>query len=500
MPKGTKQPRSHNINNYTGADQENETQNNIEINCYPADIQLIQKTINNLIQDILKGEDILFIPESKQEVKLIDQESARTQTIKGEVHFWYKNLYDKNSEIHRLKAICSASELQKFIDSHPMVLDIPLVDTEGLIDKTLNNKRMRLILPNTLIEKEGKEHIVKTLSRIDKELVSKLHIGTPTEDTTVLVLGNIPIQPRGLSGRNNILIKASEIEDFENFSQVYIHERVHTLFKQMKKSGIKFYNPVLNEGIGNYLAISLLEEIGILDPQSKELNLREGFSNDAGISSSILDSLKEKRLEKNPKAEYETLQEFWKDTDKLKSDKEEKNEEEIQESLKLQRYYYEFGQTFVEVFIDSFKNEEEGMKRFLSLYDMFYDARYKELGTFEKFETALAEKEYKKDFIDRVLSATTNRILLKSMKGKKLFDYLISLEIDELKIILQNQELHVVLGILKESPADRHQIKAKDIIGHLEESGDPLPKIQIISLYFQKEFMKKYGKSLELNF
>jgi hypothetical protein len=125
------------------------------------------------------------------------------------------------------------------------------------------------------------------------------------------------------------------------------------------------------------------------------------------------------------------------------------DEATMKEKHKLSLYDYEFGQTLVEVFIDQYPSLIEAMPKFLELYCMFYSPEYTRYGTIEKFEKGMSKLGYSNAFINKILTSTADRLLLKSLKGERLMDYFMKFDLKELKIILQNQELHVVFGISK---------------------------------------------------
>lgn len=526
---------------FTSPETQGNNIENTEVSCCNASVKMIRDTIRGLIIDLLEEEGELMpdIPDTDKEVSEDDKNREKiiknNKIIDEEIEYWENYIKKKAPPMTKQRLLPILDELLQFAQMEPTVIPIEIKKEsknkgeekvkDGETDKEAYDLQVNVIVTGELYEKIEEEKFKNMVQYIDRKLLEVLNKDT-TEDVTLMICGNTPYQPKGFSGRNNVLIKTSQLESFnnlENFLQVYGHERIHTLIKQIKPKETpldekKFYYKPFSEGICNYLAIRLLEDTKIpeknkkgemlgkrlLDPQRKNddgnaiFDIRQVIAQGSDMSSVLLNTIKNKYLNGNPKSEYEALKEFWSEVDieergkrqggdSMKKESHSSSRAILQKRQKTDLYYYEFGQTLVEVFLDQFSLLNKGVQEFLILYEEFYNSEYKSIGTIAKFERCMEEKGYSNDNIREILNTTTNRLLLKSLKGERLFDYLIELELDELKIVLQNQELHVVLGISRNAAAEFYLYQKDSILTYLGNKYNSQAKIDFISQYFDRK-------------
>ena len=528
-------------------EHENDEQETIEVVCYDPDIELIRTAIKGIIKDIL-NQDVSYMPDSLDKLPSMPKPMPKSmppgyenaKEINTELDFWFDYM-DKRSTLKYLNGrLHSPLEFQNFLQTKPKILDIKIAkktaakkDCKDLEEEDI--VKLRFILPEILIANNQK-NIENIVANIDKQLKLLLN-NKREEDLSILMFGKAQT-PKGLAGRNNILIK----EGVEDFLQVYVHERVHTFLNQMTLNQSPFYYKPLTEGICNYLSVYLLENIVFeksqsrpenldkdlssnqeeaqkedkennekllkmiidkIDPQKKEgerpiLDIRQKIAKDSNMTSLLLTKMQNKNIDNvtalkelwneidDSKKEFSDnintlkkisneidnnqkkfnenindLKKIWEkidinekepnkhidsfkkrenaiDANKIKVndnmenlkekfftiDETTINETTRNEKHKLSLYDYEFGQTLVEVFIDQYSSLNEAMPKFLELYSMFYLHEYTKYGTIEKFEKGMSKLGYSNAFINKILTSTANRLLLKSLKGERLMDYL----------------------------------------------------------------------------
>ncbi|MBT4936541.1 hypothetical protein HON22_01345 [Candidatus Peregrinibacteria bacterium] len=423
----------------------------VEVVFYPANIEYIIEKIRNSI-DTLDMDALDFAHEEikKTEAYEIDCITGNdTNETKKEMLSRVMPYKNKSK-----KAKLLIEKLEKLSGNDPIVLQMKVYDEN--LSKTETNsskitKRIQFIFEKNIIAETDYLIFSENILNIDKALKSVLSQPViPDENIMIMLCDLDSYSGRASSFKDQIFMNKQEVENFIDLYQVYIHERVHMPCNQIKPDDKAIqYCRSFHEGLANYLAVYAMEYLNMFKDRS-DSNLRQQSTQIAEMGSELLERKKNNIQDSGGSL----LRNLW-------LEKEESNEG-------LHDYHYEFGQTLVEVLIDEYDSVELGIGKFIELYKETYKPEYKDIKTLDQIRSVL-QKQYKNKEINDIFEKTFNRLLLKSMKGKKLFNYLIKLEIDKLKIILQNQKLHVVLGILRNSSYNKYEIEARVIKRHLKD-------------------------------
>lgn len=330
--------------------------------------------------------------------------TASTPEVEAAVSYWLNQHSDDRSH----GVIVDDVLADGFRRSNPQKFEI----------RFRNGTTVKLIFPSRCLSEMARiqSYVVSAEQWIQSQF-GQYGVG-PSQNLTIVFMDDVrghSKRVRGHGGTNSIIINANEIGS-QDFYETYFHERTHSV---LGAHDMRAHDGGVVEGIANYMGVMGARALGFLNPRMMKKSVKNGI-----VADEILANVRRGMTYVEAIARY-----F-----ESKHDRTDYN------------LNYEYGQAFVEAFIEYFHGD---VGKFLQLYAALGKSEYKNPGytVNEMYAGAMYDIGLSASDITAILHETAGKLMLKAHKGHELFDMIVSQSPSDIHAVLDQQSLATILGL-----------------------------------------------------
>lgn len=308
--------------------------------------------------------------------------------------------------------------------SHGVIVDDVLADgfrrsnPQKFEIRFKNGTTVKLIFPSKCLSEMARiqSYVVSAEQWIQSQF-GQYGVG-PSQNLTIVFMDDVrghSKRVRGHGGTNSIIMNANEIGT-RDFYETYFHERTHSV---LGGHNMHAHDGGVVEGIANYMGVMGATALGFSNPSIMKDSGRKGI-----IANEILANVRKGMTYVEAIAGY-----F------------ESRHDRTDYNLN-----YEYGQAFVEGFIEHFHGD---VGKFLQLYAALGRSEYRNPGYTVNgmYAGAMHDIGLPASDITAILHETAGKLMLKAHKGHELFDMIVSQSPSDVHAVLDQQLLATILGL-----------------------------------------------------